>query len=321
MSESPGELSAARSLHRWLRRAALSAIPLAGLAGCGSDCHRPDFDTTVPVDGGVPWATGSQHSPAECAPYCGTGRSDTCYALEVTGCVAASPSSVTCGNHYRFCYPGTCGRAPAGLKPGGRVEQPSLVAAHLADAASLEGAAVFAFQALERELLAHEAPAHLVARARSAQRDEARHHAAMSKLARRSGARVPAVDVEPVGVRSLVEMAVENAVEGCVRETYGAAVAAYQGEWAADRSIRRAMRSIAIDEAEHASLGWAVDAWARSRISPAQLALVEAARQGARAGLVARTQQPVPPELVATAGIPDAPSAAMLTAALAPLWS
>jgi hypothetical protein len=322
MGDSIGELSAARALHRWLRRAALSAIPLAGLAGCGGRaCDRPDYDTTVQVDAGVPWASGSQHPPDACAPYCGTGITDVCFATQVTGCVASTQSSVTCHNHYSFCYPSPCGRVPAGLKQTARLEQPSLVASHMADAARLEGAAVLAFLAVERELIAHGSPAHLVARARSAQRDEARHHAAMSKLAARFGARVSAIEVEAIEVRTLVDMAVENAVEGCVRETFGAAVAVYQGEWAEDRAIRRAMRAIAIDEAEHASLGWAIDAWARTRLSPAELVLVEAARQDARDQLLARTQEPVSLELSAVVGIPDAPASAKLMTALAPLWS
>src|SRR5262249_14215622 len=171
----------------------------------------------------------------------------------------------------------------AGLRRASTATQSSVVAAHLAAAAHLEGASVFAFEVLERELLAHGAPAQLVFRARSAQRDEKRHHSAMSRLAIPFGATVPSVNVESVGIRTLAEMAIENAVEGCVRETYGAAVAALQGESAGNLSIRRAMRAIAVDEAEHASLAWAVDAWARPRLAPRERAQVGAAREQARA--------------------------------------
>ena len=178
-----------------------------------------------------------------------------CYNIEITGCSASSASTVICQHHWTYCAPSPCGRLPAGLCESATGEQPSLIAAILADAAHLEGAAVFAFQWVERELMVHGAPALLVERARSAQRDEKRHHAAISGLAARFGAQVAAVEVDPVGVRPLVEVAVENAIEGCVRETWGAAVAAFQGERAGDRAVRRAMRSIAIEEAEHASLG------------------------------------------------------------------
>jgi hypothetical protein len=321
MRDSIRELSAARNLHRWLRRAALSAIPLAGLAGCGKQCDRPDYDTSAQFDGGVPWASGSQHSPAECAPYCGPGMHDICYTIDLTGCVASTPSTVTCHYSWTFCYQGSCGRLPAGLRQSAPADQPSVVAAYLADAARLEGAAVLAFQALERELIAHRAPAHLVARARSAQRDEARHHAAMSNLAACFGAQVPAVEVEALEGRTLIEFAAENAVEGCVRETFGAAVAAYQGEWAGNRAVLGAMRSIAIDEAEHASLGWDIDAWARTRLRPGELARLETARDDAHQRLVARMLEPIAPELSAVLGLPDAPASTRLMTALAPLWS
>jgi len=194
------------------------------------------------------------------------------------------------------------------------------VAAHLAAAAHLEGASVFAFQALERELVAHGAPARLIFRARSAQRDEMRHHSAISRLAIRFGASVPAVEVEPTEIRTLAEVAIENAVEGCVRETYGAAVAAFQGESAGNLSIRRAMRAIAVDEAEHASLAWAVDAWARPRLAAGERRQVEAAREQARAELIATARQSAAPELSTILGLSTPAAVEHLIGTLTALW-
>ncbi len=326
MRDPARELRAARSLHRWLRRAALSAIPIAGLAGCGSDCNRPDYDQSAIVDAGVPWPSGTQHSASECSPYCDNPldfrHHDPCSTSEITGCQVSSQTTVVCHIHYTWCYQGQCGRLPAGLLPDEKCGQPSLAAAYLANAARLEGAALFAFRAVERELIAHGAPADLIARARSAQRDEERHHTAMSGLARRYGAPVGAVEVEDVAVRPLVEVALENAVEGCVRETYGAAVAAFQGECAGDRAVRRAMRSIARDEAEHAALGWAIDGWALGLLRPRERARVEAARQEALEQLRAQTTRASnAPELSTALGLPDAAASARLFTALAPLWS
>jgi len=313
------ELNAARALHRWLRNAALTAIPVFGLAGCGSDCDRSDFSVAQQFDGG--WAVGSEHSAADCAQYCGVGRSDICSGTVVTGCSVQSAATVSCNNHYTYCADTPCGRLPAGLRsrPGDRV-QCSPVAAYLARAARLEGAAVFAFRALERELVAHGAPESLVSRAKQAQGDETRHHAAMAGLAGRFGASVLPVQVEEVPIRSLVEIAVENAVEGCVRETWGAAVAAYQGEAARDRSVRRAMRSIAVDEAEHALLGWNVDAWARRRLSRADGAKVDAALAASRDHLL-QGANAVAPVLRDLCGLPDAAASSRLLAALGTLWS
>ena len=115
-------------------------------------------------------------------------------------------------------------------------------------------------------------------------------------------------------------MAIENAVEGCVRETYGAAVAALQGESAGNLSVRRAMRAIAVDEAEHASLAWSIDAWARRRLAPRERAQVEAARGQARAELIAKVQESAAPELTATLGLATPAAAEHLIRALAALW-
>lgn len=313
-----------RALHRWLRRAAFTAIPLAGLCSCG-DCDHPVLTDSRFVDGGIAWAPGSRHSAGECLQfqYCpNTTRQEPCGTYEFIGCVvpADGGSFIQCQTRITSCFQPNCGRIPAGLKWASRAAQPSGVAVQLAAAAHLEGAAVFAFQALERELVAHRAPVRLVLRARSAQRVEKRHHSAISGLAIGFGASVPAVEVEPTGIRTLVEMAAENAVEGCVRETYGAAVAAFQGESAGNRSVRRAMRAIAVDEAEHASLAWAIDAWARRRLAPRERALVEAAREQARAQLIAEVRKFTPPELSSTLGLPTPAAAEHLTRTLAALW-
>jgi hypothetical protein len=187
---------------------------------------------------------------------------------------------------------------------------------YLAAAAHLEGAAVFAFEALERELLAHRAPPDLVARARAAQQDEKRHHSSMSRLASAHRAVVPRAEADRLPVRTLREIALENAVEGCVRETFGAAVAAYQGEWACDRRVRKVMRSIAADEAEHASLGWAVDGWVRAKLSRGAREEVEEARENARARLWMEAGRPVGPALEESLGLPGPAATAVLTAAL-----
>jgi hypothetical protein len=143
----------------------------------------------------------------------------------------------------------------------------------------------------------------------------------VARLAARFGAHVDPVEVEAIPVRTLPEIAVENAVEGCVRETYGAAVAAFQGEWAQDGAIRRTMRAIAVDEAEHASLGWAIDSWVHPRLGAHERARVDLARHDAREGLVAQACAPVSPELSSIAGVPGTAASEQLIAALAPLWS
>ncbi len=148
--------------------------------------------------------------------------------------------------------------------------------------AFLEEVSVHAFARLERELAAHGAPAGLLREARRARRDELRHTAMTARLARRFGgtARSPqAPDATPV--RPLVEIAVENAVEGCVRETYGAVIGLIEARRSNDADVRRAMESISADECRHAELAWAVARWILPRLPETHRQVVRRAAKAA----------------------------------------
>jgi len=315
MRRSIHDATAARVLNRWLRRTALVAIPMLGLCGCGDDCTHSPISAQVTLAPNAGWAARSVHGSAECQGLCGGG--DICVTNSWQSCVVSDDArTLACNGTAERCGPQPCGRLPAGLLGSYARREDSALGRHLASAAHLEGAAVLAFEALEQELRAHRAPPSLVARARAAQDDEKRHHSSMSRLARRYRALVPAVEAERVPVRTLREIALENAVEGCVRETYGAAVAAYQAEWALDPLAREAMQAIAVDEAEHASLGWAVDEWIRPKLSRSMREELEEARHGARVRMWSETQRPAAKPLQAFLGLPGPAAAAVMTAAL-----
>ena len=135
------------------------------------------------------------------------------------------------------------GRRPSGYATGhGPGSRPQ---AHLAEIAHMEAAAVVAFAELERNLAFFSAPEELRARVARARRDEIAHAAIMGAQARRLGARPPAV-VHALGQhqRPLLAIAIDNIVEGCVRETYGAVVATWQSLHAEDPELRAAFRSL-----------------------------------------------------------------------------
>jgi hypothetical protein len=202
--------------------------------------------------------------------------------------------------HLVYSYSDCTGRRPEGLVAcaGGEA-----VGGWLARAACLEGASVPAFQRLIDELQGFQAPASLIRRAQRARRDEVRHHGIMSGLAQRLGGVVAAPMVPPFRARSLEEMAVENAVEGCVRETFGASVAAHQARRAAVPEIRQAMAGIARDEAQHALLAWDVDRWAWGRMDRAGRKQVRDRRRAAAAELLDETR--TANESSAALGLPD----------------
>jgi hypothetical protein len=153
----------------------------------------------------------------------------------------------------------------------------------------LEAVSVHAFERLERELAAHGAPVRLRREARRARRDEVRHAALVRRLAqRRAGAPRRPDERALAPVRSLARLATENAVEGCVRETYGALVNFVDALASPDPELREAMRTIGEDECRHAELAWAIHAWALPRLSANEGARVQAAMRDA-VGEIART--------------------------------
>ncbi len=209
----------------------------------------------------------------------------------------------------------TCGRRFDGLVEPGTGPRGDVLGAVLARAAWLEAASVRAFRRLARELRVHGAPASLVQAARESARDEARHARTMTRLARAHGATVPRVEGEEPTARELEAVARENAVEGCVGETYGALLAAFAAEQAADPAIREAMRGIAPDELRHASLAWAVAAWAEPRLSPDARARVEGARAAAVQRMMDEAVDPHP-TVARAAGVPDASLATHMVEAM-----
>jgi hypothetical protein len=191
------------------------------------------------------------------------------------------------------------------------------VGAYFAEAARLEAASIPAFHVLANELRAHCAPTALVNDAMRSAEDEVRHTRSTSVLARRYGADPirPSFGPTPPG-RSLEAIAIENAVEGCVRETYGALVALWQARHAQDPAVAAAMTPIAADETRHAELAWEVAAWAEPQLSPAARLRVDSARTLAMADLRDEAARAVPASLVAWAGIPSAAVASALLAGL-----
>jgi rubrerythrin len=211
------------------------------------------------------------------------------------------------------------GRRPAGLISEGSGSGASPLARWLAKAAHLEAASVPAFERLAGELQEHGAPPELVAAATAAADDERRHAELVTELAVRAGGQPSPLAIAAAKARPLIALALENAVEGCVRETWAALLATHQGEAARDPEIRACMATIAADETRHAALAWAIDAWIRALLTPEERARVEHAR---RAAALALRDSPIPAaDLIDRGGLPLPAAAEQLWRGLdAALW-
>jgi hypothetical protein len=270
-------------------------------AGCGTGIPIGDggvcfFYVTPPCDydGGV-------ISPTDCAALCKTSPAY---------CVGTNYE----GQEVVQCTTCVTGRRPT--RERGLAARDGSAGDFFARCSWLEAAAVHAFRRLARELTAHGAPRRLVSRARVAARDEIRHTRDTAAIARRFGGRPRRPAARALPVRGLEAVARENAIEGCVRETYGALVAMWQAERASDPAVARALARIARDEARHASIAWQVAEWAHPRLGAAAQARVERARRNALADLRAEIAAEPPHDVVQRAGVPTAAQAACLLDAL-----
>jgi hypothetical protein len=141
-------------------------------------------------------------------------------------------------------------------------------------------------------------------------------------FAERAGARVPSARVKPIRVRRLEAIAIENAVEGCVNETYGAAVAMIQAKAARAPRFRAAMKRIAADETRHAKLAWAVSKWLDTRLSRSSRERVKKASMQAAEALVQSASTSMAPQGVDELGLPTREQARVLARELGSrLWA
>jgi hypothetical protein len=255
-----------------MKRALIAALPLVG--------HVEYVDSTKFDDGGI--------YQQACS---------VCYSTEpcVTSPFDLGVFEVSCSP----CWP-RGGRRPAGFDTIA-LSARDAVGEWLARTAALEAASVPAFRILAAELRAHGAPEALVDEALRSADDEIRHAGLMAQLSRRYGAAAAPVSIAPRPVRTLEAIAVENAVEGLVREAYGALVAITP--------------TIGADERRHAALAAEVHAWIRPRLALAARRRVDDARDEARAALVAECAvEPAPP--LRALGLPDATRAVALAATI-----
>lgn len=328
-------------LRQLLSTALLSSL-VAPLAACGGVVI---VDPTATADGGTGDARDDAGDGAACAPIV---RTDTCNETVTYPCglpiiVGGSPTGEECAAlcapvaevtgrpSMSWCYvygddAGTArqvncascavGRRPADLldAPAGDVCDP--IAAALADMARIEAASVHAFRRLEDTLAALDAPRELRARARAAARDEIRHARLVTKLARARGTSPARVTLDPDAAKpTAFDLALENAVEGCVHETLGVAYLAHQAQHAADAELRALAEALYEEELDHASLSWDLSSFFDARLDDDQRLRLRAAQERALVDVVHEAAR-IHPEVRAAFGIPTAQTVARMVEAL-----
>jgi hypothetical protein len=185
----------------------------------------------------------------------------------------------------------------------------------------LEAASVVAFEYLSHDLAALNVPNALLRAIERAKRDEVRHTAMMTSLAVSERCNVKIPDIADYAPRKAIAIAIENAVEGCVRETFGALVAEWQSRHAEHAALRLAMRTIARDERRHAALSWTIDAWLDERLSAGERDQVADAVRTAVTALKHSTYFDFGADVLRALGLPNRQeTAALLDTLESQLW-
>jgi rubrerythrin len=289
------------------------ALLVATLAGYQPVCNDPTRTSVREVRGGYEVVVTRSE------------MSDACDALVYrdTLLVSRDGSIRVLNSEYLESIP-VCaiGRRPEGLLAGAAPEGRDKTANFFASIAHLESAAVDAFLILARELEALGAPSELVEAARRSADEEVRHTELMGAVARGLGANPVPAEVEDRPLRDLKAIALENAIEGCVRETYGALVGTFQSMATPDAEIAAALREISEDETRHAETSWQIASWVESQLSEEERAEIEAARQQAIIDLRAEVAIEPDPQVRALAGLPSAAQAvAMVDQLSETIWA
>jgi len=309
-----------------LRSIVIAALPVAAV-GC---CSDRDVEVEEQVDAFVAEADDGGVLPqAVCVSVCKPPLRETLkqvYGCHVTEATDAGITAVACDEHVEHCgsiFPVAGGRPPLGLRPRGAIVADDPAGAFFAQMAHVEAAAIDGFVELATALAVHGAPASLVDDARRAADDERRHARVAAAFARRFGAgALPPVEIDAVAAPSLETLALANAREGCVLETYGAVVTQWQSRTAGDRVVRRAFVNIARDELRHAELAFAVARWLHARLDAVARRRVRDLQRATADELARDVDRDSDPRLVAALGLPDRDAALGLVADLrARLWS
>jgi rubrerythrin len=285
--------------------------PLA-TTGCpstyGCDPPSEQFNVNQPVTGAdiqalinSGWTTSDTWNTLDCNTLCRdayrrtrgweTGKISNCnYTLPEKLDGTGALGNVTCsGTGYQYLCEG---RRPLEHTEAGDDDCVDILGRNLAAMAYLEASSVIAFEQLAAWLQARRAPRELVERCLAAAEDERYHAVWLTQFATERGANVPVPTNSTIASEpSVFEVALHNAVEGCVHESFAALMAAIRAKRAGDVRLRRVFARLSEDESRHGQLAWDLHDWLTERLEPAQVRLVEQRRREALDGLPDRARE------------------------------
>ena len=295
---------------RWLLIAGTPLMTNCWLFWNSGDCGKStvvSWDGKLSDGGAVSYddAGVAQLGYSECVNLC-NGGDGADGGIEYNSCSPSVEGGKTLD--CRFICVG--GRAPPGLE--GLSAANGSAGSWISRMAELEQAAVYAFLHTAQELDAH--GIHDAAEiALTAAQHEISHADQLTHLALRMGHCPRPVRIQETPIRSLAELALDNAAEGCGRELFGAALNAHQAEHAGDERVRFTMAAIAGDEAKHAEFSMELSRLLSPRLSLAQRRRL---REGQEQVLSQLSHGEMPEKTRRLLGLPDPSQALSLVSRL-----
>ena len=144
------------------------------------------------------------------------------------------------------------------------------VGSYFAQLAYMKAQSVFAFIELASNLRHFQAPVTFIERCDIAAKNQLLHTKLMQELAEIEGFFIPPVRYSST-TNNIFSVAMHNAVEGCVYETWSALIANWQStHLAADPELQTVYEQIGQDEARHSQLAWDVHAWFLKKLTKRQ---------------------------------------------------
>ncbi len=237
----------------------------------------------------------------------GVLTSDSCQSLcEVytqRGSQCCTPEPLSSTEYAVTCYFYDCraeGRKHLNIKSMEMAQGDSHRSVWLLRALHCEASSVGSFLFLRKELEALNAPEELLERCLLAARDEINHARMIRSLIPELP--FPKLQFSEPSSRSLLELSMENFVEGCIHEAFAALQALWQAKHAEAPAIRAIFQSIAQDELGHAQLAFDLHQWLCSLLSAEEREQVLQAGRAAIKNITAPENSAV----VAGLGLPTA---------------
>lgn len=236
------------------------------------------------------------------------------WADDYCGCAlqGTAPSiDITCT--YTMCA--VEGRSHGNIQKLQRI--PTNFAELYAQAFHAEASSVMAFILLRLELEnlgknQYAIDTNILERCTQASKDEIVHARYFAGLAKQQGCTLPPLQFGDMDAiqnhkRSLLEITIDNAVEGCIFESFSAIKASYQAKHSTNPTFAKIAKAIAEEETQHAILAWDIHTMLMAQLSHTEQRIVKEAQHAAILQLraqIQREQQIMPLEFQRALGYP-----------------